>query len=82
MHKCVHGGLPGYLEDNIVVYNQRYPMNTRSSNSNIVMIMEFFTFKLWNSLPLEWRKNVSLKVFNLKLPSILFFWDGLHVHNC
>ena len=65
----------------LFVYNQRHSMNTKSSNSNIVCprykremdggrALAVTGTKLWNSLPLELRKNVSLKVFNLKLPSI------------
>ncbi len=85
IHKRIHGGLPRYLEDSIVVNSQRHSLNTRYSNSNIICprykretdggrTFAVTGAKLWNSLPLELRKNVSLKVFKNKM------WNSIFEH--
>jgi hypothetical protein len=84
MHKRIHGGLSSYLEDNTVVNNQRHSRNTRYSNSNIICprykretdggrsFVVSNGAKLWKTLPLELRKNVSLKVFKTKMWNSIF----------
>ena len=85
MHKRIHGELPRYLEDSIVVNCQRHSLNTTYSNSNIICprykretdggrTFAVTGAKLWNSLPLELRKNVSLKVFKNKM------WNSIFEH--
>ena len=85
INKCliIHGELPGYLEDSIVVNSQRHSLNTRYSNGNIICprykretdggrTFAVTGAKLWNSLQLEMRKNVSLKVFKNKMWNSIF----------
>ena len=91
MHKRIHGELPRYLEVSIVVKSQRHSLNTRYSNSNNICprykrktdggrTFAVTGAKLWNSLPLELRKNVSLKVFKNNMWNSIFEYQKLLNH--
>lgn len=85
LYKRIHGGLPGYLNDHIVVNNQRHSRNTRYSNSNIICrsynrekeggrTFAVTSTRLWNVLPLDLRNKDSLMSFKNNM------WNSIFKH--
>ena len=77
IHKCsiiykrINGTLPVYLNDHIIINNNRHARNTRYANINIVCpkyrreteggrTFSVYAAKLWNSVQLDTRKADSL----------------------
>ena len=74
MYKRVHGSLPSYLVNQIIVNNQVHTRKTRYSSYNVICprnkneteggrTFTVTSCKLWNSLPLEFRHKDSLSCF-------------------
>ena len=71
IYKRINGTLPTYLNDHIIINNNRHARNTRYANINIVCpkyrreteggrTFSVYAAKLWNSVQLDIRKADSL----------------------
>ena len=71
IYKRINGTLPTYLNDHIIINNNRHTRNTRYANINIVCpkcrreteagrTFSLYAAKLWNSVQLDIRKADSL----------------------
>ena len=83
IYKRIHGSLPTYLSEQIIVNNQVHSRNTRYSNSNLVCprynreteggrTFTVTSAKLWNSLSLELRSKDSLQCFRKHMWTNIF----------
>ena len=79
-YKRINGTLPSYLNDHIIINNNRHGRNTRYANINIVcpkycreteggQTFSVSAAKLWNSVPLDIGKADSLPCFKSKMIS-------------
>ena len=89
IHKCsiiykrINETLPIYLNDHIIINNNRHARKTRYANINIVCpkyrreteggrTFSVYAEKLWNSVPLDIRKVDSLPCFKNNMISRVF----------
>ena len=83
LHKRIHGSLPSYLDDHLVIIHKRHSRNTKYANFNVICpkykreteggrTFAVSASRLWNNVPLSTGKVDSVACFKHNMWSKIF----------